>query len=162
MTQTVPLKTISIATADRPQASRGAEIGTVRLAPTADAELRAGDILIERTEALLAPSLLLSNVSPLSGWAVVANATPILEKKMRDAGWILFFIAGQISATAMGFDPSKAIHAAATRLAGQAKAGRCNGLEITQIRRRRFLGISWVFISAHVRHLQQGTVLLGC
>lgn len=160
MSQTAPFKTVAVATAD-PRVLRDAEAGSFPGVSPSGAEPGEGDILIEVSDPPRPAPLLLRAASLLSGWAVVANVRSAFEKEMRDAGWTLFFMAGEIKATAVGFDQSAGLKGGLTRLARKAKAQDCNALEITRIRRLRFLGVSRVSISAHVRHLQKGSVFFG-
>jgi len=136
------------------------EVGSIPDASHSDLELGRGDILLEVIEAPRPPSLLFRG-PPLSGWAAVANVRSVFEEEMRAAGWVFFFMAGEIEASVLGFDQSKALRRAVARLAGRAKAQNCNALEIAQITRVRFLGVSRVSISAHIRHLQKGSVFFG-
>jgi hypothetical protein len=123
--------------------------------------LNEGDILIDVSDSPRPASLLLRGASFLNGWAIVANVRSTLEKEMRAAGCIIFFMGGEINATALGFDQSKALRRAVAELGGRAKARNCNALELARITRVRFLGISRISISAHVRHLQKGSVFFG-
>jgi len=120
--------------------------------------VKKGDILIEVSDSPRPASLLLRGASPLSGWAVAADVRSTLEKEMRDVGWILFFMAAEIKATALGFDRFKALRGAVAQLAVRAKAQDSNAFEVTRITHARFLGISRFSVSAHVRHLQKGSV----
>ena len=126
-----------------------------------DPELGRGDILLEVSEAPRPPSLRFRGAPLVSGWAAVANVRSVFEEEVRAAGWVFFFMAGEIEANVLGFDQSKALRRAVARLAGRAKARNCNALEIAQITRVRFLGVSRVRISAHIRHLQKGSVFFG-
>jgi hypothetical protein len=161
MSQMPPLKTVSasVATAD-PRAFQAAEVAFLPGVSNPPAGPQEGDILIEVSDSRPA-SLLLRGASFLSGWAIVANSHSTLEKEMRDAGWTIFFMAAEIKATALGFDQSKALRRAVTQLARRAKGQQCNALEITRITRFGFRGISRVSISAHVRHLQNGSAFFG-
>ena len=91
-------------------------------------------------------------------WAAVGNARSRLKDEIRKAGWVFFFMAGKIEATAFGFDGQKALGAALHRLSSGVKAQRCNCFEVMHITRKQFLGISCVNISAHACHLQEGLV----
>jgi hypothetical protein len=157
-----PLKTAlaSVATAD-PRVLQKAEVGSLSDVSHSDLELGRGDILLEVIEAPRPASLLFRGEPLLSGWAAVANVRSVFEEEMRAAGWIFFFMAGEIKASVLGFDQSKTLRRAVARLAGRAKAQKCNALEIAQITCSRFLGVSRVSISAHVRHLQKGSVFFG-
>ena len=48
---------------------------------------------------------------------------------------------------------------ALTRILGKVKGQHFNGLEVTGIAKRRFLGMPYVVVSAHSRHIQQGCYL---
>ena len=117
---------------------------------------------MELSEALRNAPLVFRAAPFLPGWAVVENGSSASEKKeMREAGWVFFLMAGKISAAAIRFDPAAAVKAAMKRLAAQARTQSCNALAIARIERHRFLGISWVGISAQVRHFQKGSAFFG-
>ena len=162
MSQTTPLKAVTtlVASAD-PRVLQEAEVDSLPEVSHSDLELGRGDILLEVIEAPRPPSLLFRGAPLLSGWAAVANVRSVFEEEMRAAGWVFFFMAEEIEVSTLGFDQSKALRRAVARLAGHAKARNCNALEIAQITRFRFLGVSRVSISAHVRHLQKGSVFFG-
>jgi hypothetical protein len=104
----------------------------------------------------LPPSLLLQGQSDSNGWAAVQDDRPTFEKAVQRAGWTWFFMAGEIEATVLGFDKEKALRAAFTRLTANVTSQRCNSIEITRVTGRSFLGIPYVNVSAHPRHLQKG------
>ena len=90
------------------------------------------------------------------------NFTPNeLEKELSTTGWTLFYLASPISTTAFGFNRAKMIRAALTRLIAQAKLQKCNCLEIDDVSTRSFLGIPYMSVSAHPRHIQRGLVFAG-
>ena len=84
-----------------------------------------------------------------------------LEKELSTSGWTLFYLASPISATAFGFNRVKMIHAALTRLIAKAKVQKCNCLEIDDVSTRSFLGMPYLSVSAHPRHIQRGLVFDG-
>jgi hypothetical protein len=106
-------------------------------------------------------SLVLRGDSVMSGWGVIENSRSTVDKEMNDAGWNLFFLAGEISATVFGFDDQKLLAAGLRRLARTVKALKCNSFEIAHVVRSAFLGVSRVSLSGHARHLQKGTLLFG-
>lgn len=162
MNQSAPVKAASASIAiAAPLVLQDAEVGSLPDVLHSDVELGRGDILLEMIEAPRPASLLFRGAPLLSGWAAVANVRSVFEGEMRAAGWIFFFMAGEVEVSALGFDQSKALRRSVARLAGHAKARNCNALEIAQITRSRFLGVSRVSISAHVRHLQKGSVFFG-
>jgi len=120
----------------------------------------AGSILVEE-RAHLPNSILLPSGSYPSGWAAVKDARRTFEKAIREAGWTFFFMAGEIQATVFGFDRQKALRVALKRLVTGVQSQRCNSIEITRIVGRSFLGLPYVSVFAHPRHLQKGVVFSG-
>jgi len=99
--------------------------------------------------------------SPSNGWRAIKGPRSAFEKAVQEAGWTFFYIAGEIRATAFGFDRPKALHAALKRLIVNVKSQHCNGIEISQILGKSFCGVPYVSVSAHARHLQQGMYFSG-
>jgi hypothetical protein len=119
VSQAALFKTVAIATAD-PRLLQDDEVGSLPGVFHSGAEPREGDILIEVSDPR--PSSLLFRAAPLlSKWAVVANDRSTFEKEMREAGWTPFFMAGEITVTAVGFDQSADLKGALTRLAARRK-----------------------------------------
>jgi hypothetical protein len=119
-----------------------------------------GSILLA-TGTVSPSALLLQPDSFLSGWGVVKNSRANVETDMTGVGWKLFFLAGEMKATAVGFGEEKALPAALHRLAAMAQRLKCNGFEITRVTRSLFLGLTRVTITGHARHLQKGDQPLG-
>ena len=106
-------------------------------------------------------ALLLQPNSFLSGWGLVKNSRADVETDMTGAGWKLFFLAGEMKATAVGFGEEKTLPAALHRLGNMAQRLKCNGFEITRVTRSLFLGLTRVTVTGHARHLQKGDQLQG-
>jgi len=123
--------------------------------------LKAGTILIE--EGTIVPECFRFDTEPDSnGWKSVANLEPReLDRKLNQDGWIFFYMAGEIKSTVYGLDRQKALRSALKRVISQVKAQNCNGLQITQVTSGSFLNLPCVSISAHSRHIQQGSVFSG-
>jgi hypothetical protein len=81
-----------------------------------------------------------------------------LETELATAGWTFFYMAGELKATAFGFDKQTATSAALKRLMTSARAQECNGLEIDEVLTRSFMGMPHISITAHSRHIQKGSV----
>jgi len=60
-----------------------------------------------------------------------------------------------------GARAAKKIQHALERILGKVKLQHFNGLEVTGIVARRFLGVPYVTVSAHSRHVQQSCYLDG-
>jgi hypothetical protein len=106
-------------------------------------------------------ALLLQPDSFLPGWGVVKNARANVETDMTGVGWNLFFLAGEMKATATGFGEEKTLPAALRRFGAMAQRLKCNGFEITRVTRSLFLGLTRVTVTGHARHLQKGGQFLG-
>jgi len=121
--------------------------------------ISAGGVFIEKTNRL-PESLIFQNGSDVAGWAALDGARSTFEKTLQEAGWTLFFMAGEVKVTVLGSGP-EALRTAIERLIVKVKSDKCNALEITQVTKRHFLGVPYVSLSAHPRHLQMGLVFSG-
>ena len=83
-----------------------------------------------------------------------------LSKKLAVEGWTLFYMAGGIRTTAFGFEKQGMIRAALKRLIAMVRLQKCNCLEIDDVVMHSFLGIPYVSIAGHSRHIQKGMGLL--
>ena len=122
-------------------------------------KIKTGTILIK--EGALLPESLRFESEPYSkGWRLVKNLDGYgLDRKIREAGWTFFFIAGEIEASVFGFDVERTTHRAIKRVLANLKSEKFNSLEITQVAAKRFLGLPYLTVSAHPRHIQEGMVL---
>ena len=121
-----------------------------------------GVILVQATTLLPEP-LRLETDSTGCGWARVANTLDgcQLEKSLAGVGWTLFYMAGAIRTTVFGFEKQSMIHSALNRLIAKARLQKCNCLEIDDIATHSFLGMPYVNVSVHSRHIQKGMVFSG-
>ena len=95
-------------------------------------------------------------------WSVVkALDSFALDRKIRAAGWHFFFIASEVKVMFFGALGAKKIQHALGRILGKVSEQHFNGLEVTGIVAKRFLGLPYAVISAHSRHLQQNCYLDG-
>src|SRR5271165_800425 len=79
-----------------------------------------------------------------------------LDRKVRAAGWSLFFMAGELRAVVPAWGGQSTLLPGVKRLLAQTRLQHFNCLEVTHILKRRFLGIPYVSIAAHSRHIQDG------
>jgi hypothetical protein len=123
------------------------------------AQIRTGTVFIEEGTPL--PDSLKFESDPYSdGWRSVKNLNGYgLEREIREVGWTLFHLA-QIKASAFGFDREKAARKALNRVLAKVTSDSFNSLEISQVAVKRFLGLPYVTVSAHARHLQESMFLL--
>ncbi len=124
-------------------------------------KIKTGSILIK--EGALLPESLRFESEPYSkGWKLIKNLDAYaLDRKIREAGWTFFYMAGEFDATAVGSDLEKTTRRAVKRMVAKLKSDKSNfnSLEITQVAAKRFLGLPYVRISAHWRHIQESIVL---
>lgn len=84
-----------------------------------------------------------------------------VDRKIHAAGWNFFFMAPEFRASFLGTIGAEKIQKALTRILAKAKPQHFNALEVTGIVARRFLGVPYVTVSAHSRHMQQSCFLDG-
>ena len=100
---------------------------------------------------------------PCSGeWALLKVMDgSALDRKIHAAGWNFFFMAAEIKVMFFGSLGAAKIQNALKRILEKVKLQHFNGLEVTGIVARHFLGVPYVTVSAHSRHMQQGCYLDG-
>jgi hypothetical protein len=96
----------------------------------------------------------------LQGWRVIKNLdSSTLARNIEGVNWTFFYLAGEIRAAALGRDrPGTLRRAVKCALAKQLGAG-VNSLEITKVVSKRFLGMPFMSVNAHSRHILQGVGL---
>jgi hypothetical protein len=98
-----------------------------------------------------------------SGWAPLgdgANARQI-ENELAGSGWTLFFMAGALSAKALGAGSGGTVQTAMLRVLAKAKAQGCNCLEVDRVASDKFCGLPAVSVSAHCRLIGKGILASG-
>ena len=76
------------------------------------------------------------------------------DRKIHAAGWNFFFMAAEVKAMFFGSLGAAKVQSALKRILAKVKPQHFNGLEVTAIAARHFLGVPYVTVSAHSRHLQ--------
>jgi hypothetical protein len=123
--------------------------------------IKPGTILIAEG-ALLPESLLLESEPYAYGWRLVKKLDSNgLDQIIKQAGWNFFYIAGVIETNAFGSDEKKTTRKAIKRIIANPKSKNFNCLEITRVAAKRSLGLPYVSVSAHSRHIQEGRALSG-
>ena len=121
--------------------------------------IKTGAILIE--EGTLLPESLCLESEPYSkGWRKVNHLDSHgVDRNIGKAGWTFFFMAMEIKVIAFGFDRQKRLRRAVKRLLAQVKSEKFNCMEITEMTAKHFLGLPYVRVSAHPRHVQKSMYL---
>jgi len=122
-------------------------------------KINPGAILLK--EGALLPEYLQLEGEPYSkGWKLLKNMNASgLDRKIREAGWTFFYMAGEVHATVVGSDSEKTTRKAVKKVIAYMKSDRLNCLEIGQVTVKRFLGLPYVTVSAHPRHVQESMFL---
>ena len=119
--------------------------------------IKTGTILIEGG-ASMPDSVRLEGGAYSSGWRSVSNLNlNQLDTAINKAGWTFFFMAGEIKITAFGFDNDSALRRAVKRVITNVESHKCNCVEITGVSQKSFLGMPYVNVSAHSRHIQESS-----
>jgi hypothetical protein len=117
---------------------------------------RARTILI-REDTPLPANLPIESEAFLPGWGAVRNLDGYeLGRKIEEAGWNFFYLAGEIGAMALGREGPGTLRRAVKRILAKQEGQKFNSLEVTEIISKRFLGIPFMSVTAHSRHIQQG------
>jgi hypothetical protein len=118
-----------------------------------------GTILI-RKGTLLPPGLILESEVFLPGWNAVRKLDGYaLGRKLHQLNWNFFYLAGEIRMTVVGRSGDGAVRKAVERILSGPKGRKYDSLEITRVVAKRFLGVPYVKVFAHSRHIQEGLYL---
>jgi hypothetical protein len=117
--------------------------------------VQVGTILMRDWPATTPPLNLQSE--PCSGeWSLLKVLDGFaLDRKVHAVGWNFFFMASEVKVMFFGSAGPSNIQNALKRILEKVKKQQFNGLEVTAIVKRRFLGVPYVTGSAHSRHMQQ-------
>jgi hypothetical protein len=93
-------------------------------------------------------------------WQIIKSADgDLLERDLRKAGWNFFFLAETVQTMAWGYRGERTVRRALRRVLAKVKLFKFNCLEITEITQKRFLGLPYVHVSAHSRHIQKSSTM---
>jgi hypothetical protein len=121
--------------------------------------IQVGTILMKECPGM--PELLGLETEPCfedGSWVTVLDGVA-LDRKIHVAGWNFFFMATEVKVMFWGSLGAAKIQHALKRILAKVKQQHFNGLEVTAIVARHFLGIPYVTVSAHSRHMQQSCYL---
>ena len=119
-------------------------------------QIQAGTIMVHHSAIL--ESLELQSEAYCRNWRSLGIVESLdLDRRVRAKGWNLFFLAGEIRAVVPAWGGQKTLRHGIMRLLAQTRLQHFNRLEISHIRKQHFLGIPYLSIAAHPRHLQEGS-----
>jgi hypothetical protein len=117
--------------------------------------------ILIREDTPLPVNLSIESEAFLPGWRVVKNLDrSTLARNIEDVNWNCFYLAGEIRATVLGRDRLGTLRRAVKCVLAKQEGRKFNSLEITKIVSKRFLGIPFLSVTAHSRHIQQGIGLV--
>ena len=117
--------------------------------------------LFIREDTLLPTTLSIESEAFVPGWRVVKNLDhQALAREVEGASWNFFYLAGEMTATVFGRERLGALRRAVKCVLAKQEGQKFNSLEITKIVSKRFLGIPFMSVAAHSRHIQQGVGLV--
>ncbi|MEO6726596.1 MAG: hypothetical protein ABIU20_03545 [Blastocatellia bacterium] len=123
--------------------------------------IKLGTILIAEG-AILPESLMLESEPYAYGWRLVKNLdSKGFDQIISKAGWNFIYLDGAIEANVFGSDEKKTTRKAIKQVIAKTKSNSFNCLEITQVAAKHSLGLPYVSVSAHSRHIQKSVVLSG-
>ena len=122
-------------------------------------KIKTGTILIEEG-AIFPASFRLESEPYAIGWRLLTDLDGYgLDRRIREAGWTSFYMAGEVNASAVALDGDRSLHRALSQILKKLKLQRFNSLEITQVTAKRFMGLPHTTVSAHPRHIQESIFL---
>jgi predicted amino acid-binding ACT domain protein len=121
---------------------------------------KSGTIFI-REDTPLPENVSIESEAFLPGWRVVRNLDrSTLARNIESTKWFFFYLAGAMRATVLGRDRPGTLRRAVKRVLAKQEGRKFNSLEITKVVLKRFLGIPFMSVTAHSRHIQQGIALV--
>jgi hypothetical protein len=120
----------------------------------------AGTILIREGTPLPANQAIESEAF-LPGWRVITNPDrSALTRKIEGANWNFFYLAGEIRGTVLGRDRPGTLRRALQRVLAKQEGQKFNSVEITKVYSKQFLGVPFMSVTAHSRHIQEDVYLV--
>jgi hypothetical protein len=118
-------------------------------------QIEAGTMMIQQSVSV--HSLGIESEPYSGGWRSLGTLeSSDLDRKVRAAGWNLFFMANELRAVVPAWGGQNTLRRGVKCLLAQTRLQHFNCLEVSHILRRYFLGIPYVSIAAHARHIQEG------
>ncbi|MFZ0590218.1 MAG: hypothetical protein WAM39_07030 [Bryobacteraceae bacterium] len=117
--------------------------------------IRAGTMLLEDSTPT-PEGMVVATERYSAGWSSIIKSTSAqLGRELEGAGWTFFYMAGEIRRSGFGFNDQSRTDRALAHVINAVKREHCNCLEITQMRKRYFLGLPYTNLVAHARHIQR-------
>ena len=116
-------------------------------------EIATGSVFMKKDTAL--PVVLRMNPRRLGDWEIVSELDGLgVERELRQFGWHFFFMVPEFKTTSIALDSRTAYAKAIRGITRAVDTNGFNALEISAIKQRNWLGIHFVSIRAHPRHVR--------
>jgi hypothetical protein len=93
----------------------------------------------------------------ITGWRIVKNLDrQALARAVEGAGWNIFYLAGEMRAVVWGRERVRNLAQGSKVYSGETRRQKFDSLEITGIVVKRFLGVPFMRVAVHSRHIQRG------
>ena len=123
------------------------------------ATVQAGSILMD-DRPQIRQALGLQGESYSGSWNLVTGFDGFsLDKKIHADGWNFLFMAAEVKGMVFGGLGARSIQRALKKVLLKVKQHNFNCLEVTRVTAKRFLGVPYVTVSAHSRHIQRSSSL---
>ena len=124
-------------------------------------EISAHGTILIREDTLLPAGLAVESEAFLPGWRIVRNIDVYgFGRKIEEARWNFFYLAGAMKAIVFGDERSGALRRAVKQILAKRDGKKCNSLEITNVTSKSFLGIPFLTVAANSRHIQESLYLI--
>ena len=116
--------------------------------------------LLVKVGTIFPEGLLLESDPYLKGWGLVKNLSSSgLDRKLCAERWSFFYMAGEVTAMAFGSNSEETIRRAIKNVIANMESDRFNCLEISRVAAKSFLGLPYVTVAGHPRHVQESIYL---
>jgi hypothetical protein len=106
------------------------------------------------------PIVLSMDLERVGDWGLIRGLGGYaVERKLHATGWHFFFMVPEIEGFAVGLDPQRTFAKALARTVRAVEVTGFNALEIVAVKRRQWLGMYYVKVTAHPRHARHSPFL---
>ncbi|MBS1851493.1 MAG: hypothetical protein JST79_11310 [Acidobacteria bacterium] len=121
-------------------------------------EIRTGSVLVKSDVRL--PDSAGFESKRFGPWRLLTKADGFeVERALSEAGWHFFFMVPQIAFGALSVKPNKAIRAALKKVFVAVEKQGFNALEIAEVTAKGILGLHYVKVVVHARHVKNSPFL---
>jgi hypothetical protein len=118
-------------------------------------------VILIREDTILPPGLSIASNAFFPGWRIVTSPDRSgFTRGIEAARWNFFYSADETRATVLGADRLRTLRRAVKSILAKQELRSFNSVEVTTIVSKRFLGIPFLRIVAHLRHIQESSALI--